>query len=285
MKAVKSCVRILKNIEMAEKIFLLELKAPKIAARARAGQFVHLKVGGGTADRDPLLRRPFSFNRIDSEAGKISIKYRVVGRGTEALSDNEPGDILDVMGPLGEGFDLSSAGDSPLIIGGGMGIAPLGPAVIDLEKKSDLTVFFGAVCASELMEISLLKKTGVNFQLATDDGSAGIRGAVTELLESRLEKEKKTYTSFDYVYGCGPEPMLKELQLLSKKYGFTGEISLESRMACGVGACLSCARKIEQGKTGGENSGSEEESGGSWNYKNVCQEGPVFSIGEVIFDD
>lgn len=241
----------------AEKIYLLSFEAPAIAREAQPGQFVHIK----TADAyDPLLRRPISICDVDREKGAVTIWYQVVGKGTELLSRVKAGESIDVIGPLGRGFDTKIAQESIFLIGGGMGIAPLVFLAGQLKKNNNVTGFFGG--RNKEMFGPLSKLTSVPYEAATEDGSYGQKGFVTELLQRRLESENPAR-----LYACGPHGMLEQAARLAKKYNLPLQVSLETVMACGVGACLGCT--CEKGQSG--------EQG----WLKVCKDGPVFWEQEV----
>jgi len=241
----------------AEKIYLLSFKAPEIAHEAQPGQFVHIKVADGY---DPLLRRPISICGVDRKEGLVTIWYQVVGKGTELLSRVKKGERIDVIGPLGRGFDTEISGKRVFLIGGGMGIAPLLFLAGQLDKENIVTAFFGG--RNKEMFEPLPGLTGVEYQAATEDGSLGQKGFVTELLQKRLEIERPAR-----IYACGPHGMLEQVARLAKQYSLPLQVSLETVMACGVGACLGCT--CEKGQS--------EKPG----WVKVCKDGPVFWEQEV----
>lgn len=256
--------QVLANENVAPQHFLMEIKVPQIAKLAKPGQFVHVRVSDNL---DPLLRRPISLYRIDREKGSIYLLYQVVGRGTELMSKYIPGQRVDLMGPLGNGFTLLPDIQTVTVIGGGIGVAPLFPMLAWLkEKGKKVTVIFGARNKEYLIGTELVRKMGLDIRTATDDGSAGHHGFVTDIFIEENIKLKP-----DYIYACGPEPMLAKVTEIAKNAGIAGEVSLEERMGCGVGACLSCVCKIKTVNDDG------------FKYKKVCQDGPVFNLQEVIF--
>jgi len=261
---------IIKQEEIAPKHYKMLISAPEIANNCRAGQFLHLK--WVSDNYDPLLRRPISINDFNEHAGEITLIYRVVGRGTQILSELEAGDKLDLMGTLGNGFNLSEAKDKAMVVGGGMGLAPLYPVVKNLVEAGVETILLaGAETEKELLNLAeyrkLQEKGDLDLKLATVDGSCGYQCFVTELFDEIEPSE------IDKVYTCGPEPMLEVVQDWVREYDINAEASLEERMGCGTGACLSCVCKIK----------IEDENG--FKYKKSCTEGPVFSLPEVIFND
>ncbi len=253
--------------EISPKHFKMVIKAPKIAKQAKAGQFLHLKWVSNLHDSDPLLRRPISINEINREEGTITIIYRVIGRGTRALANLVAGDKVDIMGPIGMGFSIPDFVDRAVIIGGGMGIAPLFPIVKELVAEGkEVVVLLGSETKGQLLNLVDYKKLDVKLKTATVDGSYGYKGFVTDLLDDELEDA-------DYLYTCGPEVMMEVVQEKVISKGLAGEASLEERMGCGTGACLSCVCKNKVKNQDG------------WEYKKTCTQGPVFSLEEVIFRD
>ncbi|MDR1701836.1 MAG: dihydroorotate dehydrogenase electron transfer subunit [Sporomusaceae bacterium] len=228
----------------------MTLTAPELASSARPGQFVHLQVAQNS---QPLLRRPFS---IANAAGDtLTLIYRVVGVGTKLLAEAKPGALFPCMGTLGNGFQIT--GERPLLIGGGMGLAPL---LFLAAKLNSPTVILGGKTASELFWTDLYSGLTKNMHLATDDGSIGTKGFAAALLPQVLAAEKN-----DIIYACGPQPMLQAVAAIAQKSGIACQVSLEEHMACGVGACLSCTCADIVG-----------------NRRKICADGPVFDAREVV---
>lgn len=247
------------NYQVGPGLYRMDIISPEITEQSKPGQFVHIKVNNRFS-YDPLLRRPFSIHDIEPGKGLFSIIYKVVGRGTEILSRYSAGESIDVLGPLGKGFYTKFNGRDIVLIGGGMGIAPLIYLLKHLRKDNNVIVIIGARNKEHLNffeDIFAINK--VKLYTATLDGSGGFKGTVIDVL-----KEKRICG--DYVYACGPEGMLVEVQKYGIKEGIAGEFSLEARMGCGTGLCLSCVIKTRRGN------------------KRVCKDGPVFSLEEVVFD-
>ena len=255
--------KVIHQKEITEDIFLISLDAREIAQAARPGQFVHLRVNKCI---DPLLRRPFSVHRVDREKGRIELLYRVIGRGTAMMQKAKEGHSFNVLGPLGNGFNIHGSFTHALVVAGGMGSAPV-IFLIDelLALGKEVTFLYGARECREIAGLPDLKSVCERVELATDDGSIGHHGMVTDLLEKCLAEHLKEASVMGFV--CGPIPMLKRVQEIAKTTSFRWQASLEERMACGVGVCIGCAIKAEGG-----------------GYKIVCSEGPVFYIEEVVFD-
>lgn len=235
------------------------IDCPDIAAKARAGQFVHIRVPGFT------LRRPISICEVDREQGSIRILFDVRGEGTRVMAQMKEGDLIDVMGPLGNGFALLEPQKKAVVVGGGIGVPPM----LQTAKHygSNATAILGFRDKDKIVLTEDFERSGIRVMLATDDGSAGHRGLVTDLLKVRLEEEKP-----DIVYACGPKVMLKFVAKMCAEYNVRCQVSLEERMACGVGACLGCATPIRR-------------DDGSVTYLHVCKDGPVFEAERVVFDD
>ncbi|MGM0502279.1 MAG: dihydroorotate dehydrogenase electron transfer subunit [Bacillota bacterium] len=263
----RSISTIVSQEELCPGHYQMVIKAPEIAEEAKMGQFLHLKWFGEQLDNsDPLLRRPISLNEIDQIKGEITIVYRAVGRGTKLLATLEAGDEVDLMGPLGTGFSIPEAKDKCLVVGGGMGIAPLLVLVEKLVAAGkEVVVLLGAEKREQLLNLEQYQELDVELKTATMDGSLGYQGFVTDLLTD--------YKDIDYVYTCGPEVMMEEVQNWAVENEVTGEASLEERMGCGTGACLSCVCKIKVATEAG------------WEYQKSCTAGPVFALTEVIFSE
>lgn len=251
---------IIKQEEIIPGFHRITLSAGEAAKNARPGQFLHVRCADTL---DPLLRRPISIHAVDREKGEVSLFYRVIGRGTALLADREKGDRVNVLGPLGKGFTMPEGNGGVAVVAGGIGIAPLYFFLQELSViKICANVFLGAATKKQLFFSGGIAALGHNVFPATDDGTAGYCGNVVELFAQNLS---------DSVYGCGPAGMLRSLCQTIKKYNIRGEVSLEERMGCGVGACLSCACKTV-----------DEE--GNYRYSRVCAEGPVFPAGEVVWE-
>lgn len=239
-------------------LYQLEFIAPKIASECMPGQFVHVLPG---TTFDPLLRRPISLYDVDKKLGSITLLYKVVGKGTNLLTNIKPKEYVNVMGPLGRGFTIIS-NQNAVLVGGGIGIAPLIYLARRLkENNCNVTVLHGAETKSQLVVLNKLMEIGVEYMPATMDGTAGHKGFVTDLLSKKFVPEM-----IDFLYTCGPEPMMAVVADYGRKYGIATEVSLEEHMACGVGACLGCARKLK---------GDDE------TYVKICKDGPVFNSSNL----
>lgn len=264
---------IVKNERVAPEHYLMQFVSPEMTEEAKPGQFVHIRIGSGW---DPLLRRPISLHRWDRKTGVVTLLYRVVGRGTRLLAAMKPGEQLDVMGPLGRGFDLTVAGSHPVVVGGGIGVAPLLALVEELSAQgAQVTILIGARTRELALGVETFQATGSEVEVVTEDGSLGHAGLVTERLRQLVAE--KTVSS---IYTCGPVPMLKEVQRLSMTHRIPLQVAVEEHMGCGVGACLTCVCKVKRANTPEDHAPDR-----GWDYALVCTEGPVFRGEEVSFDD
>ena len=238
--------------------FRMTLDSPWLAENSRPGQFVHIL----PPDTNDMLRRPFSIESVDVSKKHVTIFYRVVGEGTKLLSGAAPDDMLDIIGPLGNGFPIEL--DRPaVLVGGGVGIPPL---VFLASKLKNPLVFLGAKNSGELVCVEEFGAIGITPILATEDGSAGFKGFVTGALDDYREFDKDSI-----VYACGPVPMLAEVAQWSKSRDYRCWVSLENKLGCGIGACLGCSIPIR-------------DDSGDVHYERVCYDGPVFDASIVAFD-
>jgi len=232
----------------------MSFTAHDIASQAVPGQFIHLCI----PDRNqPFLRRPLSIANAHKATGKIDIVYRVVGEGTRQISKLKHGDLIDCMGPLGVGFTLR--GKKPLLVGGGMGIAPL-VFLSEQMKTLPVTLLLGARNKDEMFWPDYFCSDNRTLSIATDDGSMGKKGTVSDLLADALLEN-----TYDAIYTCGPKPMMEAVAREAKARKIFCQVSLEERMGCGVGACLSCTFEATDGSR-----------------RKVCTDGPVFDALEVF---
>ncbi len=234
--------------------FLLQVEAPWLAQKALPGQFAMLRAW--EAD-DPLLARPFSLH--DIEGPKVTFLIQVRGKGTKILSKLSKGDRIRVLGPLGRGFPLPRH-EVVYLVAGGIGVAPfLFTAKELLQKGKEVILLYGARGKQDLLRLSAFKRLGLTLYLATEDGSVGRQGLVTTLLEEIASQRK------GHIFACGPWPMLAAVARWARGKSFPTHLSLEARMACGLGFCLGCTVKRR-----------------SKGYLHVCTEGPVVSAGEIF---
>ncbi len=254
MKKTYEC-RLVKKAELAKGIFDYTVEAPEIASDAKCGQFLHIDCGASV-----FLRRPISI--CDAGDGMVRFIFQVKGEGTEALSKRAEGDMINIMGPLGHGFEINEKKYSdPVIIGGGIGAFPL--YKLCRKLKGEAVTFLGfrnkelVVMEDEFNEVSKLSIVG------TDDGSYGYNGYVINALKGYIQNNR-----CDVIYSCGPTPLLKAVKQLAEEKNIDCQISLEQRMGCGIGACLVCA--------------CDTVHSGTDKRMRVCKNGPVFDAKEVV---
>ena len=250
---------LLANERLSANYFRLILAAPQIAAQAQPGQFVMVACG---STLDPLLRRPFSIHRCPGD-GSLHLLIKIAGKGSRLLAELAPGEPVDLLGPLGHGFvwqpDLPS-----VLVGGGVGIAPLLFLTEQYTQhqvnRFPLHVFLGAQSGDDVRQLAKeFDALGCSVTIATDDGSLGHHGLITEPLQPVLPQFRKAYV-------CGPTAMMAATATLCKAAGIVCEVSLEAHMACGLGACLGCTVHAADG-----------------GYRHVCKHGPVMSAEEVAW--
>ena len=249
----KEWFAVAENIRIARDVWRIRLSGDTDEITA-PGQFVNVRTGGY------YLRRPISV--CDWDKGTLTLIYKVVGGGTEWLSERKSGEMLDVLTGLGNGFPIGACGDSPVLVGGGVGVAPICGAM-DAFATAESRAFFGFRTAAHAYGMTQAPCAVI---AVSDDGSLGERALVTKPLEQAILEKRP-----DLVMACGPAPMLAAVQALCEKYALPCQISLEERMGCGIGACLGCNVKIKT-------------ADGGWCYKRVCKDGPVFDAKEVCLN-
>lgn len=256
MKYTQGSYIIAEKMAIARNIYSFTISCHEVAEAAVPGQFVHIRAKGFT------LRRPISICGIDKEKGTLRIVFEIRGQGTEEIAKLNKGDLIDMLAPLGHGFTVKHDAEKVILIGGGIGTPPMLPLAKIYGKKAAVISGFRNSSAAILQDD--FKAAGAEVILCTDDGSAGIHGFVTQPLKELAEKG-----GISAVYACGPMPMLKGVAAICKENGIFCEISLEERMACGIGACLGCACRTKR---------NDEEY-----FAHVCKDGPVFNAEEVLW--
>ncbi|MCL2018424.1 MAG: dihydroorotate dehydrogenase electron transfer subunit [Oscillospiraceae bacterium] len=256
---------IIEKTAISAGVYSYMILCPEVAAEARPGQFVHIKVEGFT------LRRPISICDIDRKNGWVRIVFEIRGHGTAKLTDANVGDSIDMIAPLGNGFTIPediTPSRRIVTVGGGIGIPPLlGVAKVFREKS---TAILGFRSYDKVILANDFKQNDARVITCTDDGSVGFKGSVILPFESELAQN-----DVDMVYACGPEPMLAAIIEICKKARINCEVSLEQRMGCGVGACAVCACEIAR-------QNGTDASGSCNNMLMVCKDGPVFKGEEVV---
>jgi dihydroorotate dehydrogenase electron transfer subunit len=256
MKKIQDVYNVVEVVKVNQAYYRLVLDAPALAKAVQPGQFIHIKVSDGF---EPLFRRPFSVYRAKS--GKVEVFFEPIGRGSRMLMFKKKGDRLDVLGPLGKPFTLPGKDVNQIVfIGGGIGVAPFMLFSDGLMKhKAEKLLLYGGRTRAHTFPMTEFKKNNVKTFIATDDGSVGVKGRVSELF-SKIDTAPTTF-----IYACGPKPMMAAVAAFAKDKGLNGEASMEEVMACGLGACLGCSIPTING------------------YRTVCHDGPVFGLNELIF--
>ena len=239
-------LKVTENVRIAENIWKMVLESPELEEQ-KPGQFVNIRLDG------LYLRRPISV--YDAEPGRLTIIYKIVGKGTRQMAGLQAGETLDVLTGLGNGYDLSKSGDRPLLLGGGAGVPPLYLLAKQLTARGKKVIaVLGFNTKAEVFGEAEFRALGCGVTVTTADGSCGTKGFVTDALPEE----------YSYFYTCGPEPMLKAVYRATKT---SGQFSFEERMGCGFGACMGCSCKTITG------------------YKRICREGPVLEKEEILCED
>lgn len=264
MTIINEDTRIEGNAKVGPGLFMLEVSAPGIAGSILPGQFVHMKVPNMDGH---ILRRPFSVFAKDDARGTMEILYQVVGYGTDKMTLLEPGDHAEMIGPVGRCWSPADDVRKALLVGGGVGAAPLFMLAEQLVADGVEThVVLGASTADTL--VCRPRYDGLaceRFAFATDDGTLGRSGFCTSLAEEAIEEVANSGKPFDYAAVCGPEPLMKIVSKMALDAGIPCQVSMEKRMACGIGACLSCVVETSDGK------------------KRACVDGPIFDAEEIVW--
>jgi dihydroorotate dehydrogenase electron transfer subunit len=279
--AVQCRAKVVEHELMARNTRRLRLECPEIARQILPGQFFMVRLPGRS---DPLLGRPFALYDIytdkTGEPRGIDFGYVVVGKMTTQLESLVPGDEVELWGPLGNGFPIPPSGHL-VIVAGGIGQTPFLAVIREALRRrvygqpprelahvpSRITLCYGVRSAEYLAGVEEFRREGIDVRIATDDGSVGHHGFVTDLLKQLLAESSLP----DVVYCCGPEPLMHAVAKLTDVANVPCLLSLETPMACGFGACFSCVTKVKQ-------------DDGSWDYRRVCVEGPVFPARQLVFE-
>jgi dihydroorotate dehydrogenase electron transfer subunit len=265
---------VLSNVFIKERRLLMELAVGAPFKPALPGQFLHIRVEDSC---DPLLRRPLSIHDIIAsrkDGGYIArILYEVVGKGTALLSEKKPFSEIDVLGPLGAGFDLQKIRKEGhvVVVAGGMGVAPLfflaRKLIQDAQHasgNSKIIILIGAKTRHDILREKEFKDLGCDVRVATEDGSKGFKGRVTDLLKEQLLAFRGQPS---VVCACGPKPMLAVVSAIARQHRVPAQVSLEEFMGCGLGACLGCVIRTTSG------------------YRRICHDGPVFDAADILWKE
>ncbi|MDD4984840.1 MAG: dihydroorotate dehydrogenase electron transfer subunit [Dehalococcoidales bacterium] len=254
----QSPATIISSREAMPGTYLLRIRSPRVASGANPGQFVMVRCG---EENELPLRRPLSIHRIESDS--LALLFNTVGKGTRWLSQRQKDDAIDIIGPLGNGFTIHTESRQILLLAGGMGIVPLVYlADIALKQEKRVTLLAGARSAAQLLPEERLPR-GFTIVTATEDGTQGYQGYVSELLPDYADRS-------DQIFACGPTAMYREMAQRKRELGLEGkpvQISLEMRMGCGLGVCYACTVRTRSG------------------LKQVCQDGPVFELDDIIWNE
>jgi dihydroorotate dehydrogenase electron transfer subunit len=257
MDQIQNTYKVISNEKLCPQFWCLSFDAPALAKEVLPGQFVHIRTSDGL---EPFFRRPFSVYRAQRY---VEIFYDPIGPGTKLLANKKKGDLLDVLGPLGTPFVMPPAEIKKVVmIAGGIGVAPMLLLSDILKKKTslELHLLFGGRTRAHVYPMKEFKDNGVKVHIATDDGSVGVKGRVSNLFE-----KVKFNSSDTFIYTCGPNPMMKAVQDFAVKNKIQGQAACEEIMACALGACLGCSIETKSG------------------FKTVCYDGPAFDLDEVFF--
>jgi dihydroorotate dehydrogenase electron transfer subunit len=263
---------VLSNREVRDGHFLMSLRLPPEFASPLPGQFAMIRL---KSRKDLLLGRPFSISGFDRHERHVQIEilYRIAGQGTRLFSQLQVGDYVELLGPLGHPFEIPPGTKQVILVSGGIGIAPIRYLLAYLRTKRfdpapGIDLFMGAKTGDELLELENIRPSCDSLQVCTDDCSVGHHGFVTEPLEKKL----KDYPLKEaLICACGPLGMIRRLSELLTQHPVDCQVSLEERMACGLGACLGCAVAVRGQK-------------GERQYQRVCREGPVFNLKDILWE-
>ncbi len=255
--------------KVADEIFSITLSDQHIAGHAHSGQFINVLVPGAN---DILWRRPFGIHRTNTDAGTFDILFKVVGRGTKALTNVKTGDKLDIIGPLGNHFTCPPDINEAVMVAGGLGIAPFPLFLQDTGNKNiHYALFYGTKSKNQFCSLDFFNKTVDNRFLTTEDGSFGEKGFITDSLERYLIGP--TTKAGKYLYVCGPTPLLAKVKQLARQFDIRAQVSVETMMACGFGACMGCPVPVEKPTEDGRE------------YLLACKDGPVFNMEDIVIDE
>lgn len=246
-------VQVFENERLSRDVYKMILAAPLVARNCLPGQFVMLRIN---VTGEPLLRRPLSIAGVSEDRERLTLIYRIVGRGTEMMKTLQSGMKIELLGPLGHGFDLSP--EKMLLVGGGIGLAPLLFVAGECCSHS-VDLLAGGRCREELFWLELFAKQCTRITAMTDDGSLGGHGTCADALPRLLQEQQ-----YDSILTCGPRPLMKKVAEIAATFRIPVQVSLEEHMACGLGACLTCTCDTRDGFS-----------------RQVCKDGPVFRAEEV----
>ncbi len=276
----QTTAEIIENRQLAKDTYLVRFAAPEIARRITPGQFVMLRLAGFN---DPLIGRPLALYETygpEQAPDSLSVVYLVKGKLSTRLAQALPGQKLDVWGPLGNGF-VPEPTEHLILVAGGIGQTPFlavaqealgkrryGSPLREAAPARRVTFCYGARSADYLTSIEDFQRIGVDVRIATDDGSRGHHGLVTDVVRQTLAESGSAQSGGTRILCCGPEPMMEAVSHLAAEHGIPCQVSLETPMACGIGICFTCVAKVRDEQ-------------GEWDYKRTCVEGPVFDAAKI----
>mgnify|MGYP001159218826 CR=1 FL=1 len=246
-------VKIIENIQIANNYYLMKVNGDKMAKYSKPGQFFMLQC----KDHSKVLRRPISLHNVDENI--LEFYYEALGNGTKEFTKLSIGETINIQGPLGNGYDVDIKNKNIIIVGGGMGMAPLKYLIKNLDESNKVIFIAGGRNAQAIKIIEKFNFKNIKIEIATDDGSIGIKGNTVDLLKEKIKNKK-----IDIIYTCGPHPMMLAVAEVAKENNIRCQISLEERMACGIKACVGCSILTKNG------------------MKKVCHDGPVFESTDII---
>lgn len=246
-------VKVIQNIQIADNYYLMKVEGDKIPKHSKPGQFFMLQC----KDNSKVLRRPISLHNV--EGNTLEFYYEALGKGTKEFTRLASGETINIQGPLGNGYDTDLKGKNIVVIGGGMGMAPIKYLIKDLKENNDITFIGGGRNAGAVKIIEKFDFKNIELKVATDDGSVGAKGNTVDILKEVL-KDK----DIDIIYTCGPHPMMEAVAKVAQENNIRCQISLEERMACGIKACVGCSILTKKG------------------MKKVCYDGPVFESTDIV---
>jgi dihydroorotate dehydrogenase electron transfer subunit len=258
---LEQTVQIISNARDTDLYFRLVVRSPRMAPLVQPGQFAHIRV---LPLRDALLRRPFSIFQVAGDT--FSILYKSVGKGTEVLSRMRPGEELNAIGPLGRGFTVPPTGaETPFLVAGGYGMAAL--YLLAQRSPQKGIAFVGGRGRADILCEQEFEALGWEVRAATEDGSHGEKGLVTQPLLAELRR----HAAGGKLFACGPTPMLRAVARIAEEFNVAAELSMDEHMCCGVGVCLTCVIPVRTGQ--------------SWEYQRTCTEGPVFEARQIAWEE
>lgn len=266
------------NKEIALSYYKMGILCPEIPSLILPGQFLMLRAWSKEG-YDPLLNRPFGIYKVIGEEEGIEILYKAVGRGTRIMAEIKPGEDIEILGPLGNGFPILKDWQEIFIVSGGVGIAPFYHLIWWIREKKGLypaiTLYHGGKGKDDMVCVDDFKALSIGLRLATEDGEVGLKGLIGKYFKNDITEGIRP----SVIFACGPKGMLKEVAKVAIENGILCYVSIDRVMGCGIGTCLGCVVKTRRCKD------MEREGGLGWGYSRVCVEGPVFDARDIIWEE